>query len=112
MFSTECGPSGSIHVVRTALRSTAHGDLEVSTPEPVIPVAERAGVGQASLYRRYTSKHALVSRVCERGMTQTREAPLAALRVPGDPWDALAGFLRWYLESATPRLAVLVIDRG
>jgi hypothetical protein len=45
-------------------------------------------------------------------MTQTREAALATLRAPGDPWDARAGLLRWYLESATPRLAVLVIDRG
>jgi hypothetical protein len=34
MFSTECGPCGLIHVVRTALRSTADGDSEVSTPNP------------------------------------------------------------------------------
>jgi AcrR family transcriptional regulator len=55
-------------------------------------VAERAGVRHASLYRRYTSEHALPSPVCERGTTQTREAALAALRALGDPWDALAGF--------------------
>jgi AcrR family transcriptional regulator len=75
---------------------------------PMSAVAERAGVGQASLYRRYPSKHALLSRVCERGMTRMREAALAAIGAPGDPWDALTGFLRWYLESGTSRLAGLL----
>jgi hypothetical protein len=41
-------------------------------------------------------------------MTQMREAALAALESSGDPWDALSGFLRWYLESGTPRLAGLL----
>lgn len=75
---------------------------------PMTAVARRAGVGQASLYRRYPSKQALLARVCERGMQQMRAAAVAALREPGDPWDALAGFLRWYLASGTPRLAGLL----
>jgi len=85
--------------------------LEVFTADgraPMSAVAERAGVGQASLYRRYPSKHALLSRVCERGMTRMREAALTAIEAAGDPWDALTGFLRWYLESGTPRLADLL----
>jgi AcrR family transcriptional regulator len=75
---------------------------------PMSAVAERAGVGQASLYRRYPSRHALLSRVCDRGMTRMRDAARAALRAPGDPWDAFSGFLRWYLESGTSRLAGLL----
>jgi AcrR family transcriptional regulator len=75
---------------------------------PMSAVAERAGVGQASLYRRYPSKDALLSCVAERGMTRVREAALRALGAPGDPWDALSGFLRWYLESGAPRLARLL----
>jgi AcrR family transcriptional regulator len=75
---------------------------------PMSAVAERARVGQASLYRRYPSKDALLSCVCERGMSRMREAALAALGAPGDPWDALSGFLRWYLESGTSRLSRLL----
>jgi AcrR family transcriptional regulator len=85
--------------------------LEVFAADPQAPmsaVGERAGVGQASLYRRYPSKEALLAHVCERGMTRMREAALAAVRASGDPYDALAGFLRWYLESGTPRLGDLL----
>jgi AcrR family transcriptional regulator len=85
--------------------------LEVLAADPQAPmsaVAERAGVGQASLYRRYPHKEALLARVCENGMTRMHQAALAALGSPGDPWDALAGFLRWYLESGTARLGDLL----
>jgi len=40
-------------------------------------------------------------------MTQIHEALLAALASPADPWDAFAGFLRWYLDSGVARLAGL-----
>jgi AcrR family transcriptional regulator len=85
--------------------------LDVFTEDlraPMSAVAKRAGVGQASLYRRYPSKEALLASVCERGMTQMHEAALAALESSGDPWDAFSGFLRGYLESGTPRLAGLL----
>jgi AcrR family transcriptional regulator len=85
--------------------------LDVFTEDlraPVSAVAKRAGVGQASLYRRYPSKHALLASVCKRGMTQMHDAAVAALHSPGDAWDAFSGFLRWYLESGTPRLAGLL----
>ena len=75
---------------------------------PMSAVAKRAGVGQASLYRRYPSKQALLASVCRRGMTQMHETALAALESSADPWDAFAGFVRWYLESGTPRLAGLL----
>lgn len=82
--------------------------LEVLSRDPQAPmsaVAERAGVGQASLYRRYPSKEALIATVCRNGMERMREAARTALESPGDPWDALAGFLHWYLESGTPQLS-------
>jgi len=85
--------------------------LEVLTRDPLAPVsavAERAGVGQASLYRRFPSKQALLACVCANGMGRMREAARAARDAPGDPWPALSGFLHWYLESGTPQLAGLL----
>jgi AcrR family transcriptional regulator len=85
--------------------------LDVFTEDlraPMSAVAERAGVGQASLYRRYPSKEALLASVCERGMTNVQEAVWAALESPADPWEAFAGFLRWYVESGASRLGGLL----
>lgn len=85
--------------------------LEVFTDDrgaPMAAVAARANVGQASLYRRYPSKDALLARVCERGMAQIRDAALAVLHDSDDPWDALSDFLDWYLKSGTQRLAGLL----
>lgn len=75
---------------------------------PMSAVAARARVGQASLYRRYPSKQALLASVCERGMTQMRDAAATWLQARLDPWDALAGYLQWYLESGTTKLAGLL----
>lgn len=74
---------------------------------PMSRVAQRAGVGQASLYRRYPSKEALLAQVCERGMTRIKEAALAT-RAAEDPGAAVADFLRWYVDSGTLRLAGLL----
>lgn len=74
---------------------------------PMSAVAQHAGVGQASLYRRYPSKEALLAQVCERGMTRVKEAARAAL-AEDDPGLALADFLRWYVDSGTLRLAGLL----
>ena len=85
--------------------------LEVLTRDPLAPmsaVAAQAGVGQASLYRRYPSKEALLACVCANGMGRMRDAAQAALETPGEPWAALCGFLHWYLESGTPQLAALL----
>jgi AcrR family transcriptional regulator len=85
--------------------------LDVFTEDlraPMSAVAKRAGVGQASLYRRYPSKETLLASVCQQGMTQMHEAALAALESSADRWHAFSGFLRWYLASGTPRLAGLL----
>jgi AcrR family transcriptional regulator len=74
---------------------------------PMSAVARRAGVGQASLYRRYPSKDTLLAEVSERGMASIGEAARAAL-AEDDPGAALAGFLRWYIDSGTLRLSGLL----
>jgi AcrR family transcriptional regulator len=74
---------------------------------PMSAVAHRAGVGQASLYRRYPSKETLLAEVSERGMTEMGAQARAAL-ADADPGAAVAGFLHWLVESGTLRLSGLL----
>ncbi len=68
---------------------TAHG------PEAsVAQVAALAGVGMGSLYRRYPTKEALLQHLCRASMDQQVSAAQEALARRGDPWEALAGFVR------------------
>ncbi len=60
---------------------------------PVSAVAQRAGVGIGSLYRRYGSKTELLQRLCTLAMEQAIDAAQAALAV-GDSWAGLAGYIR------------------
>jgi AcrR family transcriptional regulator len=60
---------------------------------PVSAVAQRAGVGMGSLYRRYGSKADLLRHLCLLAMRQTIEAAEDGLAEP-DPWAGLAGYLR------------------
>jgi AcrR family transcriptional regulator len=60
---------------------------------PVSAVAQRAGVGMGSLYRRYGSKADLLRHLCLLAMRQTIEAAEDGLAEP-DPWAGLAGYVR------------------
>ena len=73
---------------------------------PVSAVAERAGVGMGTLYRRYGSKAELLQRLCLLAMEQALEAAGAALKAP-DPWTGLAAFVRDSVEMRSGALAAL-----
>lgn len=60
---------------------------------PVAAVAERAGVGMGSLYRRYGSKTELLQRLCVLAMQQTIDAANDSLAID-DPWTGLTGYVR------------------
>jgi AcrR family transcriptional regulator len=60
----------------------------------VAQVAAQAGVGMGSLYRRYPTKEALLQHLCRASMLQQVRAAEEALAPGGDPWEALAGFVR------------------
>jgi len=60
---------------------------------PVSAVAERAGVGIATLYRRYGTKEELLRKLVTSASEQYADAALAALAVD-DPWEGLAGYVR------------------
>jgi AcrR family transcriptional regulator len=72
----------------------------------VSAIAERAGVGVGSLYRRYGSKADLLRHLCTRAMEQSIEAAEAGLAAP-DPWAGLAGYVRTCVARGTGALAPL-----
>jgi AcrR family transcriptional regulator len=60
---------------------------------PVSAIAERAGVGMGSLYRRYGSKTELLQYLGLLSMRQVVGVGEAALAAD-DPWDGLLGYVR------------------
>jgi AcrR family transcriptional regulator len=73
---------------------------------PISAVAERAGVGMGTLYRRYGSKTELLQRLCVLAMEQALTAAGDALGA-SDPWDGLAGYIRACVELRSGALTAL-----
>src|SRR5580704_10395887 len=73
---------------------------------PISAVAERAGVGMGTLYRRYGSKTELLQRLCVLAMEQSLQAADDALAA-GDPWTGLAGYVRACVDLRSGALAAL-----
>lgn len=73
---------------------------------PISAVAERAGVGMGTLYRRYGSKAELLQRLCVLAMEQALDAAEGALGAD-DPWTGLAGYIRACIELRSGALAAL-----
>ena len=73
---------------------------------PVSAIAERAGVGMGSLYRRYGSKTELLQYLCVLSMRQaidTAETALAA----DDAWNGLVSYVRGCVGLGTGAFAPL-----
>jgi AcrR family transcriptional regulator len=85
-----------------------HG-LDASLDE----IARRAGVGNATLYRRFPTRRDLIAEVFARQMTEYVELAEHALREP-DPWAAFVGYLTRLFElQATDRgLSELLVSTG
>jgi len=73
---------------------------------PVSAVAERAGVGIGSLYRRYGSKDDLLRSLCLLAMRQAIALGEAGLAEP-DAWDGLTGYIRGSVAQGTGSLGPL-----
>ncbi|MET9214719.1 MULTISPECIES: TetR/AcrR family transcriptional regulator [unclassified Nocardia] len=67
-------------------------------------VAEAAGVGVGTVYRRFANKQELMGAVLTRAVTEMAEATEAAAADP-DTWRGLSGLFEWYCEQ-------LATDRG
>ncbi|TDB80617.1 MULTISPECIES: TetR/AcrR family transcriptional regulator [unclassified Micromonospora] len=80
---------------------------EMGSDAPVSVIAERAGVGMGTLYRRYPSKEDLMRQLSLANMEETRRGAETALEVD-DAWAALVGFIDACVEAGvdgSPRLA-------
>src|ERR1700746_829295 len=73
---------------------------------PISAVADRAGVGIGTLYRRYGSKTELLQRLCVLAMEQGVACAADAL-ADADPWAGLAGYVRACVELRSGALASL-----
>jgi AcrR family transcriptional regulator len=73
---------------------------------PVAAIAERAGVGMGSLYRRYGSKADLLQHLCMQAMEQSIKAAETALAA-SDPWAGLTGYVSTCVAQGTGALAPL-----
>jgi AcrR family transcriptional regulator len=73
---------------------------------PISAVAERAGVGMGTLYRRYGSKTELLQRLCVLAMEQALDVADEALRAD-DPWTGLADYITACVELRSGALAAL-----
>ena len=73
---------------------------------PVSAIADRAGVGVGSLYRRYGSKDHLLRHLCTLAMDSTIHAAEAALAEP-DPFAGLSGYIAECVAQGTGTLGAL-----
>lgn len=87
-------------ILRAAREAFAAGGLEVG----VADIARRAGVGTATIFRRFGTKDDLICAVCEQGIDEFEERIAAAERHP-DAWEGL----RQVIVSA---IEVQISDRG
>jgi len=72
----------------------------------VAAIAERAGVGMGTLYRRYGSKADLLRHLCMQAMEQSIEAAQTALAAT-DTWAGLTGYVRTCVAQGSGALAPL-----
>jgi AcrR family transcriptional regulator len=73
-------------------------------------VAQRAGVGIATLYRRFPDRHALLRGVVLDALEQTRAAAERARVEHEEPFEALAAYLRAALELRVSAVIPEVLD--
>jgi AcrR family transcriptional regulator len=83
------------HLLVAAMDVFARDGLDA----PMSEVAEAAGVGVASIYRAFPSKHELLATLVVRRMAQIEAASRDAYERPGDRWTALVEMLQMLVEA-------------
>ena len=87
-------------ILSAARESFAAGGLDVG----VADIAKRAGVGTATVFRRFATKEDLICAVCQESLGEMAER-IAAAEAAADPWEGLRECMRASIEMQ-------VVDRG
>jgi len=77
---------------------------------PLDDIARRAGVGSATLYRRFPDRGALHRAVAAEAMSKTVEAAQRAEDIESDAFEALARYLRDALELRVSAVLPMLLD--
>src|ERR671916_225878 len=85
------------HLILEAARAVFTSDPEA----PTAAVAEGAGGGISPLYRRYRSKEELLQQLSLDGLRRYIAEVEAALADDGEPWEAVAAFMRRAVDADT-----------
>jgi len=95
-----------------AILASARSVFIADPDAPVSAVAEHAGVGISSLYRRFASKEEMLRKLCGDGLELYNEIARDAVDDEhGDPWDVFATFMRRIVEADTLTLTISLAGR-
>ena len=94
-------------ILAAARAAFAAGGVDV----PVEEIAERAGVGMGTLYRRFPTKHDLVEAVIEESLDAFVAAAEEGL-ADDDPWTGFSGFVERVLELHVENRALREVLAG
>ncbi|NDL59619.1 TetR/AcrR family transcriptional regulator [Phytoactinopolyspora mesophila] len=75
------------------MAAARHVLLEAGPDAPLDTIAQRAGVGNATVYRHFADRRELFRQVVLYSMERITDAAEAALADPADPFDVLSGFI-------------------
>ncbi len=95
-----------------AILAAARAVFIADPDAPVSEVAERAGVGISSLYRRFRSKEALLRKLCGDGLQLYNDIARATVEDAGaDAWDSFATFMARVIEADVHALTLRLAGR-
>ncbi|MDX6741001.1 helix-turn-helix domain-containing protein [Actinocorallia sp. A-T 12471] len=89
----------------TVLNAAREVFFEQGYDAPMSAIAERAGVGMGSLYRRYRSKEELARCLCVLSMKGTNESAERALAEESSGWSALVRFMAESIDRGVGMVA-------
>jgi AcrR family transcriptional regulator len=85
--------------------------VELGPNAPLEEIARRAGVGIATLYRRFGDRQTLMHTVVHSALVGTADAAEQARRDHEDPFDALAAYVHAVLDLRTSAVIPALLDR-